>query len=103
MKIATYNLNSIRGRLERLIEWLNGYKPDVVCLQELRIYHEEFPLEAIRAAGYGAIWQGQKPRYNGVAILARGKEPRELRRELPGGSDDTHARYIEGVVDDIVI
>ena len=71
MKIATFNINSIRNRLPRLLEWLDEAKPDVVCLQELRVYHEEFPVDAIRDAGYGALWQGQKPRYNGVAILAR--------------------------------
>jgi len=75
MKIATFNINSIRGRLPRLIEWLDEAHPDVVCLQELRIYHEEFPLDVVRAAGYGALWQGQKPRYNGVAVLARGGDP----------------------------
>ena len=103
MKIATFNINSIRGRLARLLEWLGEAKPDVVCLQELRIYHEEFPLDAIRNAGYGAIWQGQKPRYNGVAILARGAEPVEVRRGLPGDPADTHARYIEAAVDGILV
>jgi exodeoxyribonuclease-3 len=71
MKIATFNLNSIRGRLPRLLEWMAETHPDVVCLQELRIFDDEFPLAAIRDAGYGAVWKGQKPRYNGVAILAR--------------------------------
>ena len=103
MKIATYNLNSIRGRLERLLEWLGEARPDVVCLQELRIYHEEFPLQAIRDAGYGVLWQGQKPRYNGVAILARAAEPIEIRRGLPGDPDDAQARYIEAAVDGIVV
>ena len=80
VKIATFNINSIRNRFERLTEWLAESKPDVVCLQELRIFHEEFPLDAIKAAGYGALWQGQKPRFNGVAILARGAEPVVSRR-----------------------
>jgi exodeoxyribonuclease-3 len=84
MKIATFNINSIRGRLPRLLEWLRASQPDVVCLQELRIYPDEFPLDAIREAGYGAMWQGQKPRFNGVAILARDAEPVEIRRALPG-------------------
>jgi exodeoxyribonuclease-3 len=103
MKIATFNINSIRGRLDRLLEWLRETQPDVVCLQELRIYHEEFPIDAIRAAGYGAIWQGQKPRYNGVAILARGAEPVEIRRGLPGDASDAHARYLEAAIDGILV
>ena len=103
MKIATFNINSIRGRLPRLLEWLAEAQPDVVCLQELRIYHEEFPLERIREAGYGALWQGQKPRYNGVAVLARGNEPVEIRRGLPGNPDDAQARYLEVAVQGIVV
>ena len=91
MKIATYNINSIRGRLPRLLEWLDQAKPDVVCVQELRIHQEEFPIDAINAAGYGAVWQGQKPRYNGVAILARETEPVEIRRALPGDASDLTA------------
>ena len=103
MRIATFNINSIRGRLPRLLEWLGEAKPDVVCLQELRIYHDEFPVAAIRDAGYGALWQGQKPRYNGVAILARGGEPVEIRRGLPGGDADPQARYIEAAVNGILV
>jgi exodeoxyribonuclease-3 len=103
MKIATFNINSIRNRLANLLEWLRVAQPDVACLQELRIYHEEFPLDAIRAAGYTALWKGQKPRYNGVAILSRGAAPIETQRELPGDSGDDHARYIEAVVDGVVI
>jgi exodeoxyribonuclease III len=103
MRIATFNVNSIRGRLANLLEWLDKAQPDVVCLQELRIYHEEFPLDAIRAAGYGALWRGQKPRYNGVAILARGVEPIEMRRELPGDPDDIQARYLEAAIDGMVV
>jgi exodeoxyribonuclease-3 len=103
MKIATFNINSIRGRLPRLVEWLDEAHPDVVCLQELRIYQEEFPVDAIRAAGYGALWQGQKPRYNGVAVLARGGEPVEIRRSLPGDTADGQARYLETAVAGIVV
>jgi len=104
MKIATFNINSIRNRLPRLLEWLEESRPDVVCLQELRIFHEEFPLDAIRAAGYSAIWRGQKPRYNGVAILARNGEPIEARRALPGDPlADAEARYIEAAVDGVLI
>ena len=103
MRIATYNINSIRGRLQRLLEWLGEAQPDVVCLQELRIYHEEFPVEAIRAAGYGAIWRGQKPRYNGVAILARGAEPVPIRDHVPGDPGDAQARYLEAAVDGVIV
>ena len=103
MKIATFNINSIRGRLPRLLEWLDDARPDVVCLQELRVYHDEFPLPAIRAAGYGALWQGQKPRYNGVAILVRGGEPVEVRRSLPGDPGDVQARYLEAAVNGILV
>jgi exodeoxyribonuclease-3 len=103
VKIATFNINSIRGRFARLLEWLDEAKPDVVCVQELRIYHEEFPIASIRAAGYGALWQGQKPRYNGVAILARGAEPVEVRRTLPGDPADAQARYLEAAVNGVLV
>jgi exodeoxyribonuclease III len=103
MKIATYNINSIRNRLPRLLEWLQETKPDVACLQELRIYDEEFPLGEIQAAGYGALWHAQKPRYNGVAILARGTEAVEIRRALPGDPQDWQARYLEAAVHGIVV
>jgi exodeoxyribonuclease-3 len=103
VRIATYNINSIRNRLPRLIEWLGETQPDIVCLQELRVYHEEFPEDAIRDAGYGAIWRGQKPRYNGVAILARGAVPLEIRDALPGDAGDGQARYLEAAVDGILV
>jgi exodeoxyribonuclease-3 len=103
MKIATFNINSIRGRLQHLLAWLADAKPEVVCLQELRIYDSEFPLAAIRAAGYGAMWQGQQPRYNGVAILARDAEPIEVRRGLPGDSDDSQARYLEAAINGVLV
>ena len=103
MKIATFNINSIRGRLASLLAWLSEAQPDVVCLQELRIYQEEFPVAAIRDAGYGALWRGQKPRFNGVAILARGAEPVEIRRGLPGDPADTQARYLEAAVEGVVV
>lgn len=66
----------------------------MVCLQELKAAPEKFPEAEIRATGYGAIWQGQKS-WNGVAILARGAEPHETRRGLPGDADDSHSRYLE--------
>jgi exodeoxyribonuclease-3 len=70
MKIATYNVNGINGRLPVLLRWLSATKPDIVCLQELKAPQEKFPEEAIKTAGYNAIWHGQKS-WNGVAILAR--------------------------------
>jgi exodeoxyribonuclease-3 len=103
MKIATFNINSIRGRLQRLLEWMAEAHPDVVCLQELRIFDDEFPLAAIRDAGYGAVWKGQKPGYNGVAILARGADPVEVRRELPGDPTDFQPRYLEAAVNGILV
>jgi exodeoxyribonuclease III len=103
VRIATFNINSIRGRLPRLLEWMAEAQPDVACLQELRILDREFPMAAIRDAGYGAIWKGQKTRYNGVAILARGADPIEVRRALPGDPDDSEARYLEAAVNGILI
>ena len=102
MKIATYNVNGINGRLEQLLEWLEAEQPDIACLQELKSPDEKFPSGAIEQAGYGAIWHGQ-PRWNGVAILARGREPVETRRGLPGDPDDSHSRYIEAAVDGVLI
>jgi len=102
VKIATFNINGIRSRLPNLLEWLDDARPDVVCLQELRLYHDEFPARELASAGYGAMWQGQRPRYNGVAILARGTDPVEVRRELPGASG-SEARYIEAAVGGILV
>lgn len=97
MKIATYNVNGMGARLPVLLQWLAASKPDVACLQELKGADEKFPVEAIREAGYEAIWHGQKA-WNGVAILARGEKPCETERGLPGDPDDAHSRYIEGIV-----
>ena len=94
MKIATYNVNGVNGRLPVLLRWLAQSEPDVVCLQELKAPEEKFPAEAIQKAGYGAIWHGQKA-WNGVAILARRRQPEETRRGLPGDPDDIHSRYNE--------
>jgi exodeoxyribonuclease-3 len=102
MKIATFNVNGINARLPILLHWLASAAPDVVCLQELKTPQEKFPAAAIRAAGYGAIWHGQKS-WNGVAILARGAEPAETRRGLPGDADDHQSRYIEATVDGLLI
>ena len=102
MKIATYNINGIRSRLPNLLAWLEREKPDAVCLQELKSTDEAFPALALRSAGYGAVWHGQKS-WNGVAILARDGHPVETRRELPEGKEDTHSRYIEAAVQGILI
>src|SRR4029078_3266968 len=102
MKIATYNINGIGARLPRLLEWLDRGSPDVACLQELKVPDQNFPIVAIRAAGYDAIWHGQTS-FNGVAILAKGAEPVEIRRGLPGDPDDTHSRYSEAEVNGIVV
>ncbi|GAB3924487.1 exodeoxyribonuclease III [Mucilaginibacter myungsuensis] len=101
MKIATYNVNGVNGRLPVLLRWLEETSPDVACLQELKAPDEKFPLQAIQDLGYNAIWHGQKS-WNGVAILAKG-EIQELRRGLPGDPDDIHSRYIEAFVNGIVI
>lgn len=102
MKIATYNVNGVNGRLPVLLEWLAQAQPDVVCLQELKAPEEKFPVGAIEDAGYGAIWLGQKS-WNGVAILSRGEMPQETRRGLPGEPDPAQSRYIEAMVQGIVI
>jgi len=97
MKIATYNVNGIKARLPRLLEWLDETKPDIVCLQELKSSSETFPEADVRGAGYGAVWHGQKG-FNGVAILARGVDPVEVRRGLEGEPEDEQSRYIEADV-----
>jgi exodeoxyribonuclease-3 len=102
MKIATYNVNGINGRLPVLLQWLNESKPDVVCLQELKAPQEKFPEKAIEDAGYHAIWHGQKS-WNGVAILSRNESPQEISRALPGDPEDTHSRYIEATVNNLLI
>jgi exodeoxyribonuclease III len=102
LKLATYNVNGIRSRLDRLIEWLERESPDIVCLQELKSEDRGFPLKAIRDAGYGALWVGQKS-WNGVAILAKGVDPIEVRRALPGDDKDSQGRYLEAAVDGLLV
>ncbi len=102
MRIATYNVNGINGRLPVLLAWLGATAPDIVCLQELKAPDEKFPEATLAEAGYGAIWHGQQ-RWNGVGILARGQTPTETRRGLPGDPDDSHSRYIEAAVDGVLV
>jgi exodeoxyribonuclease-3 len=103
MRIVTYNVNGIGARLPNLLRWLSESSPDIVCLQELKAPQEKFPESAIRDAGYGVIWHGQKS-WNGVAILARGgTDPVEVRRVLPGDPEDSHSRYIEAMVNGVII
>jgi exodeoxyribonuclease III len=102
MKIVTYNVNGIGARLPALLRWLGETQPDVVCLQELKAPQEKFPVDAVRAAGYGVIWHGQKS-WNGVAILARGADPVESTRGLPGDPEDVQSRYIEATVAGVVV
>ncbi|RST29595.1 exodeoxyribonuclease III [Sphingomonas ginkgonis] len=102
MRIATYNVNGVNGRLPVLVDWLETTTPDIVCLQELKAPDERFPIAAIQAAGYDAIWHGQKS-WNGVAILARGTTPVETRRRLAGDPDDSHSRYLEAAVNGLLV
>ncbi|HEY0091813.1 MAG TPA: exodeoxyribonuclease III [Flavobacterium sp.] len=102
MKIATYNVNGVNGRLQVLLRWLESSQPDIVCLQELKSPNEKFPERAILDAGYQAIYHGQKS-WNGVAILSRNHELKEVCRALPGDPDDIQSRYLEALVDGILI
>ncbi|WP_404371080.1 exodeoxyribonuclease III [Sphingomonas sp. MMS24-J45] len=102
MKIVTFNINGIKARLPRLLEYLAEQQPDVVCLQELKTSDETFPEADIRAAGYGAVWHGQKS-WNGVAVLAKGQDPVERQRGLAGEPEDDHSRYLEAVVNGVTI
>jgi len=102
MRIATYNVNGVNGRLPVLLRWLGETAPDIVCLQELKAPQEKFPEQAILDAGYKAIWHGQKS-WNGVAILSRGELPREISRILPGDPEDVHSRYIEAEIGGLTI
>ena len=99
MKIATWNVNSIRARLERALAWLARQQPDVVCLQELKCTDDAFPHEAVRDAGYHAAVHGQKT-YNGVAILSR-SEPADVEVGLSDEVDDPQARLVSAVVDGV--
>lgn len=101
MKIATFNVNGLTGRLPAVLRWLADAEPDVVCLQELKTAHDKFPCKEIEQAGYRAIWKGQS-QWNGVAILTRGMDPLLVRDSLPGDAGDTQSRYIEAAVNGIL-
>lgn len=101
MRIVTYNVNGIKARLPRLLEYLSEEQPDVVCLQELKAADETFPEKDIADAGYHAVWHGQKG-FNGVALLAR-TPPVERQRGLAGDPEDAHSRYLEAEVEGVTI
>ena len=101
MKIASFNINNINRRLANLLSWLREAEPDIVCLQELKAADTEFPADAIRQAGYHAVWRGEK-RWNGVAILARWA-PVVTRMDLPGDAPDGQCRYLEAAVNGVLV
>jgi exodeoxyribonuclease III len=102
MRIATFNINNVVKRLPNLLEWLAAEEPDVVCLQELKTETRAFPVTELEAAGYGAVWKGQRT-WNGVAILARGATPVATRYALPGDPADEQARYVEAAVNGVLV
>ncbi len=102
MRIATFNINNVNRRLPNLLAWLAEASPDIVCLQELKADQAAFPREALRRAGYDAAWRGQKS-WNGVAILAKGREPVVTRTELPGDPSDGQSRYIEAAIAGMIV
>ena len=102
MKIVSYNVNGIKARMERLLEYLAEQQPEVVCLQELKSSDETLPVGEIEKAGYGAVWHGQKG-FNGVAVLAKGQQPVERQRGLAGDPEDAHSRYIEAEIGDLIV
>lgn len=102
MKIVTFNINGIRARMPRLLEYLARELPDVVCLQELKCADDALPIADIESAGYRGVWHGQKG-FNGVAVLARGEAPALRQIGLPDDPDDSHSRYIEAEVHGLVV
>lgn len=102
MKIVSFNINGIRARLPRLVDYLAREAPDVVCLQELKCADDALPIGDIEATGYHAVWHGQKG-FNGVAILAREAAPNLRQVGLPGDPDDSHSRYIEAEVNGVIV
>jgi exodeoxyribonuclease III len=102
LKIATFNINNINKRLQNLLVWLERSEPDVVCLQELKAEQKAFPERALRALGYRSVWVGERS-WNGVAILARDRDPVLTQSSLPGNSEDRQARYVEAAVNGVLI
>lgn len=102
LRIATFNVNGIKTRLPHLLAWLEKEKPDIVALQELKASQDAFPETEIRDAGYGCLWQGQRA-WNGVALLARGQDPIESRRGLPGDRTDDQSRYLEAAAHGVLV
>ncbi len=102
MKLVTYNVNGIKARLPRLLEYLAEQQPDVVGLQELKCSDDTFPRAEIADAGYQAVWHGQKG-FNGVAVLSRGEPPVERQRGLAGEPEDEHSRYLECEVGGLIV
>ena len=102
MKLATWNINGIVKRLDNLRAWLAEAEPDVLCLQELKCTQADFPEAALEDAGYSAVWVAEG-RWNGVAILARGRRPILTQTDLPGDPDDRQARYVEAAVGGLVV
>ncbi len=96
MKLATWNVNSVKARTEVVIAWLKEAQPDVACFQEIKCTDEAFPKEAFESLGYNCAVHGQKT-YNGVAILSK-RPIEDVSPRLPGGDGDDHARYIEAVI-----
>jgi len=102
MRIATFNVNGVNGRLPRLLEWLAETAPDVACLQEIKTDDSRFPADKLRAAGYDAIWHGQRS-HHGVAILGRGVTPVEVRRGLPPAIEESQTRYLEATIGELTV
>ena len=104
LRIASYNINGINSRLSVLTRWLEEFQPDVVGLQELKCTDDGFPIDAIEALGYSAIWHGQPPRsWNGVALLSKAGTPVETRRALPDDPNMEQSRYIEAAICGVLI
>jgi exodeoxyribonuclease III len=102
VKIAAFNINNVNRRMSNLLNWLQSERPDIVCLQELKADDRHFPEDALRDAGYRAVWQGERT-WNGVAIRARDASPVIARRQLPGGAADRQSRYIEAAMNGVLI
>src|SRR5437868_3629920 len=102
MRIATYNVNGVNGRLPRLLEWLRETQPNVACLQELKTDDTKFPAQALRNIGYEAVWHGQRS-HHGVAVLAKGAAPKESRRGIPGDASDQQTRYLEAETNGLTV